>query len=152
MRNHKIVPQHDIDYWLDACNRYFDASLSPDEELQLKQFVASTSDPRFSEVKAVMGFASLGRKLHAKPRSQRRIAPWLAAACIALLVASAAVAHYRQSNCLISYVGGVKSTDVNQALQLMHDAMHDVDINQSGYAVDEQLHDIFNTINQPSAL
>ena len=68
------------------------------------------------------------------------------------MVASAAIAHYRQSNCLISYVGGVKSTDVNQALQLMHDAMHDVDINQSGYAVDEQLHDIFNTINQPSAL
>lgn len=155
MSKQHSTPKYDIEHWLTAAERYFDASLSPQEEHELKQFVASTSDERFLSLKAVMGFAATGRKVHAKPRRsplRRTIVRLSAAAGLALAVSAVGLTLYRQANYHISYVGGVQSTDNEQAMMLMHSAMKTVDINSSGVAVEEQLHDIFNTLNQSQAL
>ncbi|MDD6025389.1 MAG: hypothetical protein PUD26_02170 [bacterium] len=155
MSKQHSTPKYDVDHWLNAAQRYFDASLSPQEEQELKQFVAATSDERFLSLKAVMGFAATGRKVHAKPHRsplRRTIVRLSAAACLALTVSAVGLTLYRQANYHISYVGGVQSTDNEQAMMLMHSAMKTVDINSSGVAVEEQLHDIFNTLNQSQAL
>ena len=138
MSKQHSTPKYDVDHWLNAAQRYFDASLSPQEEQELKQFVAAT-----------------GRKVHAKPHRsplRRTIVRLSAAACLALTVSAVGLTLYRQANYHISYVGGVQSTDNEQAMMLMHSAMKTVDINSSGVAVEEQLHDIFNTLNQSQAL
>lgn len=155
MSKQHSTPKYDIEHWLTAAERYFDASLSPQEEQELKQFVASTSDERFLSLKAVMGFAATGRKVHAVPRRRHvrsKIAGITAAACLTLAISAVGITFYRQANYHISYVGGVQSTDNEQAIMLMHSAMKTVDINNAGVAVEEQLHDIFNTLNQSQAL
>ena len=50
--------------WID---RYFDAALSPSEEAEFRRFLATTDDPAFDGVKAVMGYFAV--------ESARRAAP-----------------------------------------------------------------------------
>ncbi|MGN0229795.1 MAG: hypothetical protein ACI4BH_08310 [Muribaculaceae bacterium] len=155
MSKQHSTPKYDVEHWLTAAERYFDASLSPQEEQELKQFAASTSDKRFLSIKAVMGFAATGRRVYAAPRRSRvrsKIVGLTAAACLALAISAVGLTVYRQTNYHISYIGGVQSTDNEQAIMLMHSAMKTVDINSAGVAVEEQLHDIFNTLNQSQAL
>ena len=50
-------------YYMDLADRWFDALLTGDEELELKSFLASTEDPDFDEVKAVAGYFAAGKAL-----------------------------------------------------------------------------------------
>ena len=68
--------------WID---RYFDAALSPSEEAEFRRFLATTDDPAFDGVKAVMGYFAVESARRAAPaRPARR---WLAvAASVAVVV------------------------------------------------------------------
>ena len=67
-------------YWKALTERYFDAETTRKEEEALKAFAASTTDPDFDELRAVMGYLAVGRKQHAaskacaKQPTTRRIA------------------------------------------------------------------------------
>lgn len=68
--------------WID---RYFDAALSPSEEAEFRRFLATTDDPVFDGVKAVMGYFAVESARRAAPaRPARR---WLAVAASVAVVA-----------------------------------------------------------------
>ncbi len=68
--------------WID---RYFDAALSPSEEAEFRRFLATTDDPAFDGVKAVMGYFAVESARRAAPaRPARR---WLAVAASVVVVA-----------------------------------------------------------------
>lgn len=68
--------------WID---RYFDAALSPSEEAEFRRFLATTDDPAFDGVKAVMGYFTVESARRAAPaRPARR---WLAVAASVAVVA-----------------------------------------------------------------
>jgi len=68
--------------WID---RYFDAALSPSEEAEFRRFLATTDDPAFDGVKAVMGYFAVESARRAAPaRPARR---WLAVAASVAVVA-----------------------------------------------------------------
>lgn len=68
--------------WID---RYFDAALSPSEEAEFRRFLATTDDPAFDGVKAVMGYFAVESARRAAPaRPARR---WLALAASVAVVA-----------------------------------------------------------------
>lgn len=52
-------------YYLQLAQKYFTAELSPVEEIRLKRFLAMTNDPRFEDIKAVMGYLAIEKRLHA---------------------------------------------------------------------------------------
>ena len=56
-------------------NRYFDAETTLEEERELQRLITGpfASDTRYDEVRAVMGFTALGRKLH---RKSHRLCQW----------------------------------------------------------------------------
>jgi len=73
--------------WID---RYFDAALSPSEEAEFRRFLATTDDPAFDGVKAVMGYFAVESARRAAPaRPARR---WLAVAASVAVVAFGVVA------------------------------------------------------------
>lgn len=68
--------------WID---RYFDAALSPSEEAEFRRFLATTDDPAFDGVKAVMGYFAVESARRAAPaRPARR---WLAVAASVAVIA-----------------------------------------------------------------
>ena len=68
--------------WID---RYFDAALSPSEDAEFRRFLATTDDPAFDGVKAVMGYFAVESARRAAPaRPARR---WLAVAASVAVVA-----------------------------------------------------------------
>ena len=76
-------------WWLQLAERYFDATITPDEEKALTQFLATKESdiPEFDEIKAVMGFIAAGRRINGNKKQSRRLrfTRWAAAASIALL-------------------------------------------------------------------
>lgn len=81
----------DKQYYTELANRYFDAETSVAEERELREFLVTTADPDFEEVKVVMGFASMASRAYgfapkARPKMLRPWAMAVAAAVVALLV------------------------------------------------------------------
>jgi len=57
------MKQHDLSYWEDLSERYFQAQTSEEEEAQLRKFLCTDAarDPRFDEVRATMSFLHVSR-------------------------------------------------------------------------------------------
>ena len=92
MKNDKR--NREIGYWLALSEKYFDALTTNEEEKALTQFLESdaANSPAFNEIKAVMGYLSIGRSITQKAKSKtRRIGSaiqWTSvAACAAIIVA-----------------------------------------------------------------
>lgn len=92
MKNDKR--NREIEYWLALSEKYFDALTTNEEEKALTQFLESdaANSPAFNEIKAVMGYLSIGRSITQKAKSKtRRIGSaiqWTSvAACAAIMVA-----------------------------------------------------------------
>ena len=92
MKNDKR--NREIEYWLALSEKYFDALTTNEEEKALTQFLESdaANSPAFNEIKAVMGYLSIGRSITQKAKSKtRRIGSaiqWTSvAACAAIIVA-----------------------------------------------------------------
>ena len=141
-------------YYMDLAGRWFDASLTGDEEWELKSFLATTEDPDFDEVKAVAGFFATGKAARkaagpqrAEASASRRQAPlrfrWAAAVAVAasLALVVAIGLYHRQNDCyILAY--GEKSTDPQLALADMSATLEG--LFADGENVGEELFDIFN--------
>lgn len=129
--------------------KYFDGTLSEAEERRLKAFLASRKGQasEYDEVRAVMGFFSVGRAVsrkESKKYSRNRMALcWIvaaAAACAAIFI-TVGVNVSNEENVCVAYFGGRKITDREVI-------MNDVDKTLAGLFsgesdVDEQLKEIF---------
>lgn len=68
--------------------RYWEADLSPEEEMDLTRYVSEDDSPEFDELRGVMGFLSIGREKAVRRRSNvRAFSIAAAAACLAAVVA-----------------------------------------------------------------
>ena len=144
-------------YWKALTERYFDAETTQKEEEELKTFAASTTDPDFDELRAVMGYLAVGRKQYAaskacaKQPTTRRIALYTRVATAAILLLIALPWGYRQlqpqeENICLAYVDGKKLTDTDAVMALMHQTMQSLEIDDPSMTVEGQLSDLFNTI------
>lgn len=54
-----------IDYWLQLCDSYFEATITAEEEKALKAFLATpaSNTQQFNEIKAVMGYIATGKAI-----------------------------------------------------------------------------------------
>ena len=144
-----------IEEWSQLVERYFEATLSDDEERELRLFLASdaSSSPVFDEVKAVTGYIETAKARRQKANNRKRssiigqIARYSAAA--AIIGATIAGIRYNStpSDICIAYIDGKRHTDRTTVLAQMHKAMAHVSHNTNQYSVQQQLSDIFGTLN-----
>ncbi len=142
--------------------RYFDASATPQEEASLRAFLISEegADSRYDEVRAVMSYMAMGRKIHA-PQPQRQAAAsrvpmrrkwnYAAAAAIAVFILGSALwlpGTIRQDNVCIAYVGGQKITQPDAVVSAMFSSLEAVSRPDEVPAVDQQLEDMFGTLDE----
>ncbi|MGM9804146.1 MAG: hypothetical protein ACI308_08225 [Muribaculaceae bacterium] len=133
---------------LQAAEGYFNATLTPVQEQELKQYVANTCDPAFDQVKAVMAFAAVGRQAHMHAKTLPTLWRIASAACIAAIVATAAFAAFGNKGDMVAYAGGQRITNQDQVMQQMLTAMQSIDINNSkSDIVEDQIKDMINYIH-----
>ena len=143
-------------YWKALTERYFDAETTRKEEEALKAFAASTTDPDFDELRAVMGYLAVGRKQHAaskacaKQPTTRRIALYTrVAAAIFLLIAlpwGYRQWQYQQENICVAYVNGERLTDDDEVMRLMKETLLAINDEEPETIMEKQLSDLFQTI------
>ena len=134
-------------------SRYFEGTLSEVEERELKDFLSSPQGqvPEYDEVRAVMGYFSVGKSLVRKEEkersgstSRRNGSLWLrtavAAACVGIFIALG-VNVYNKENICVSYVGGQKVTDKEVVMNDVDGIL--ADLLSGGTDVDEQLNEFF---------
>lgn len=153
---------NDTQYWKMLEERYFAGTTTDEEERLLLHFAATTRDPAFRHLQAVLGFVCAERR-QAKVAQSRRPAAFLrptlkiyrraAAAIVFLALGTTAVLHTISSlplgtagdENLVAYVGGQRITDKEQVISLMESTMQtmgtDTDI------ADQQLQDMLETLN-----
>ena len=125
-----------IDEYIDG---YFEGTLSEEEELRLKVFLASEAGqaPEYDEVRAVMGFFATGKAIKHRRHWPRITA---VAAGLAMLVTLGVNSYYKENIC-VSFVNGRKVTD---KVVVMNDVDNTLaDLFTGGTDVEEQLLDIF---------
>ena len=161
-----------------ACaERYFEAQTSEEEEFALKCFAASAeaeADPRFDELRAVMGLAAVGRRINAQtssvctagmqpsvrlePSAQTRTRrPVLrlvrtfsaAAACVAVVAGASMLFLHREPEC-VAYIGGQRTTDPQQVTLAMHRSMEQMGQTADVPTVENQLNEMFQQLDQES--
>lgn len=140
-------------YWKALTERYFEAETTRKEEEELKAFAASTTDPDFDELRAVMGYLVVGRKLQSAMRksSAPRIALYARVAAAAIFFLIALPWGYRQlqpqeENICLAYVNGKKLTDSDAVMALMHQTMQSLEVDDPSMTIEGQLSELFNTI------
>ncbi len=143
-------------YWKALTERYFDAETTQKEEEELKTFAASTTDPDFDELRAVMGYLAVGRKqyaaskAYAKQPTTRRIALYTrVAAAIFLLIAlpwGYRQWQYQQENICVAYVNGERLTDDDEVMRLMKETLLAINDEEPETIMEKQLSDLFQTI------
>jgi len=143
-------------YWKALAERYFEADTTRKEEEALRAFAASTNDPDFDELRAVMGYLAVGRKQHAaskactKQPATRRIALYTrVAAAIFLLIALPWGYHqwqYQQENICVAYVNGERLTDDDEVMRLMKETLLAINDEEPEMIMEKQLSDLFHTI------
>ena len=148
----------DLTHWQCLIERYFDAQTTEGEEAQLRAFVTSARADaeeftslraELDEVRAVMGFTAVGRKLRRK--SHRSIRWWQAAAAAVVVLMLGGVYTIQQAHpddVCIAYVNGRKVTNPDEVVKLMQQEMQAVNSPTDAPTPESQLKDMFNTLNQ----
>ena len=140
--------------WLALGERYFEALTTADEERELRRFLATAEAQgrEFDELRAVMGFLTVGKRC--EMRSRRRLIERRARRGAAVFVAlgvvtgSAFYAVDRRQNQCVAYIGGVKYTDESVVLAEMHRSMDDMGEASEAMDIDSQMADIFSTLGE----
>lgn len=162
MDNHKTE-------WLRISEKYFDATITPQEEKALAAFLSTeeSNSPEFNEIKAVMGYFATARAANIrdqkiKRKIRRRIASWSSAAAVITIAAGIGFSYIgadkeeeefitqateTSRNKYIAYINGETCTDEETVLKQMHEAMAMIGNTTRGYAVEEQLAAMFNAAN-----
>lgn len=137
--------------WLALRDRYFKVETTDEEERLLRRFAATAlaqDDPDFADLCAVMSIVAVGKAASSKRQNEmkrRRMRwVWAAAACVAGLVL--VMLAWPSKNVCVAYVDGVKITDRDEVLALMHDSWDDIALDADANTVETQLTDLFNTI------
>ena len=134
--------------WLALIERYYDALTTPQEELELKIFLASpdANAPCFDEIKATLSYFSASRPKGAKRKriagSFTRVAA--AAAILAAIVIPLWQADDQKDIC-IAYVNGRIETDETFVMQQMHQALTTMSRTTAENSIEQQLSNMFNT-------
>jgi len=93
------MKRHELSYWEELAERYFQAETSEQEEAQLRKFLCSDAahDPRFDEARAALSLLHVSRP-HGKPHVIQH--PLRAVAVAACLCIAAFIGwhQYRQYN------------------------------------------------------
>ena len=147
--------RQDKQYWMELSARYFDAETTGGEEARLRAFAATTEDPDFDELRAVMGFVAVGRRMEheAKEEASRasiRRPYWRlvgVAASLVLLVGLAAFwpKELTEPDC-VAYVNGREVTNPDQVMELMQQTMHDLTADLSQDPIESQLREMFEKL------
>lgn len=148
--------KYNTEYWLMLCDRYFDATITPEEEMLLANFLTTPESniPEFNEIKAVMGYMATGRALYCQETSKNSrvgiITRWVAAAAIALVVVTAGFLKANrgsEGDIYIAYIDGNEYTDKDFVMQQMYNTMARMSSCASNNAVEEQLGAMFRVTN-----
>ena len=125
---------------------YFEGTLSAEEEVQLKVFLASPEgqSSEYDEVRAVMGFFAVGKAIDNRARIIRRPALWRRVAAVAAglaLLISIGINIYNKENICVSFVGGQKVTDKEVVMNDVDNIL--ADLLADRVDMEEQLVNIF---------
>ena len=159
------MTEKDYQYWKEMARRYFDAETTEAEERMLKRFAASpeTDGAEWDELRAVMGYATVGKRLRRQAasitsiipfRPRRRWIPAVAAASILLALVSVPTMKWltadesAEKDICIAYVNGNRVTDPAQVIQAMHHAMSHVQQVEPMTTVKEQLGNMFELMKK----
>ena len=127
-------------------DRYFEGTLSAEEETRLKVFLASTEgqSPEYDEVRAVMGYFAVGKAINNRAKIIRRPVLWrrvaAVAASLALLI-TIGINIYNKENICVSFVGGQKVTDKEVVMNDVDNIL--ADLLADRVDMEEQLVNIF---------
>lgn len=135
--------------------RYFDGTASDEEERLLLHFAATTTDPAFRELQAVLGFVCTERKQHKTARRKRSMGLIRHAAAAVVFLAVGTTAIFRtvstapftdgSSEGMVAYVGGVRITDEEQIISLMDSTLQSMGTGTD--IAEQQLQDMLETLN-----
>lgn len=145
-----------LQYWIDLCELYFEASTNDDEERALKRFLATdaANDKRFDEIKAVMGMLVTGKRLHEANKGNSttlsKIIKWSVAASIAIGIFGTAtyIKIHEPKNIYIAYIDGKRYNDEDIAMQEMRRIMTHVASGTEEFSAEKQLSGIFRTMSE----
>ena len=134
--------------WQEVVNRYFDGETSEEEDRLLRRFLATEAGQgsEFDEVRAVMSVFAAEKAVKQTRNKSRKLWPWLAAACVAGLAWLLWTSIEGTQDVCVAYVNGQKITDRNEVLALMQESWDDIEMQETGNTVEEQLTDLFNTL------
>lgn len=146
--------KQDKQYWMDLCAKYFDAETTEGEEAQLRDFAATTEDPDFDELRAVMGFLAMERKMErgsmetaqsTSNRSYWRIAGVAASFLLVVGLAAFWSKASAEPDC-VAYVNGQVVTNPDQVMELMQQTMHDLTADLTLDPIESQLREMFEVL------
>lgn len=146
--------KQDKQYWMDLCAKYFDAETTEGEEAQLRDFAATTEDPDFDELRAVMGFLAMERKMErgsmkiaqsTSNRSYWRIAGVAASFLLVVGLAAFWPKASAEPDC-VAYVNGQVVTNPDQVMELMQQTMHDLTADLTLDPIESQLREMFEVL------
>lgn len=110
--------------------RYWDAATTPEEERALALYAAGTEDPDFEEIRAVLGFLSMGKEK--RTRKARAIRLYAVAAVAAAIVAVAVIglnpgrdASAPSADHLARYAYGEFSSDLETIMASVDESLAD---------------------------
>lgn len=136
--------------------RYFEATLSEEEETALKAFLVSPEGqaPEYDEVRAVMGYFATGRRLgsahlpsrslnaHSRSLSRSKgISRIIAVAAGLAILLTLGVNIYNKQNICVSFVDGKKVTDKEVVMNDVDNILADLLSDRIG--MEEQLNEFF---------
>lgn len=118
----------------DRIERFFDCSLSDEEEAALRRELAGTTSdhPAICEAQALMGFHSIPRdRIHRhSPERLKRIILRCAAAAVLVAIVCPAILYYTAnssgSNGCIAYFNGSQTTDEQEVLAIVFEEISEL--------------------------
>lgn len=164
MNNKKREKEHNdyTAYWLQLCEKYFEATTSNEEELALKRFLSTEESnvPEFNEIKAVIGYTETARQvLSTRKRGKKRtthLARYTSIAAAIALVATIGITAMMQKqttvenadtesckDIYIAYIDGVCYTDKDIVIEQMQQAMSKVNCKATDNCIESEMQAMF---------
>lgn len=146
--------KQDKQFWMELSARYLDAETTEGEEAQLRAFAATTEDPDFDELRAVMGFVAVGRRMEQEATAETRNASirpyWRIAGVAASLLLVVGLAAFwpkalKEPDC-VAYVNGREVTNPDQVMELMLQTMYDLTADLSQDPIEVQMREMFEIL------
>ena len=154
MNNKKREKEHNdyTAYWLQLCEKYFEATTSNEEELALKRFLSTEESnvPEFNEIKAVIGYTETARQvLSTRKRGKKRtthLARYTSIGITAMMQKQTTVENADTESCkdiYIAYIDGVCYTDKDIVIEQMQQAMSKVNCKATDNCIESEMQAMF---------